>query len=396
MGLWSSLSNLVHNVVANPFDWSTQDKGHVGLFQGTANLLGVPKSKLEDLGVLAGNYFLPGSSLITSRFVSPEAQQDLNSGLGKLAQLGTGFAGGGIGASTTGIPASPYSLSNMFASSGGNAPGITPDITAPDLGTAQTSPVSFGDVGAGTPLPPNDVLAQTTSPASNLPAYNPAAPAGNIDYSQFATGTSALPSLAETAGSSNPLYNTTNSGNLGLQATPGAGTSLGYGTGAPSLSAPSEGFFSGTTPSTETPFSLSNMAGQAWDWAKANPSMAMRGASSLYDMWAKNKMAKDAMNRYNDVNAQIAGLYAPGSPEYEAMAQAIARKDAQAGRNSQYGTRATELAARINAAKTNALIQAAPQQNDLLKTASANKYGGLNSLFFQYAMDNAKKGMLNG
>lgn len=394
MGLWSSLSNLVHNVIHNPTDWSTQDKGNKGLVDLTTDALGIRKASLEDLAVLAGNYFLPGSSILTSRLVSPEAQKDLSSGVGQLAQLGTGFAGGGVGAGTTGIPASPYSLSNMFASSGGSVPGATlPDVTSPDLGAAQTSPTSFGNVGAGTALPPSDSLAQTVSQASNIPAYNPAAPAASVDYSQFAQGGSSAPTLGETvSGSANPLYNTINSGNTGLQATPGAGTSLGYGTSAPGVSAPSEGFFSGTTPSTNEPFSLSGMAGKAWDWAKANPSLAMRGASGLYDMYAKNQMAKAAMGRYNDVNAQIAGLYAPGSPEYEAMAQAIARKDAAAGRNSQYGTRATELAARINAAKTNALIQAAPQQNELLKTASANKFGGLNSLFFQYAMNQAQKG----
>jgi len=56
----------------------------------------------ESVGVLAGNYFLPGSSLVTSNLVSEGAQNQLNSTVGQLAQLGTGgaaFLDGGPGLS---------------------------------------------------------------------------------------------------------------------------------------------------------------------------------------------------------------------------------------------------------------------------------------------------------
>lgn len=51
------------------------------------------RDKIEDAAVLAGNYYLPGSSLLTSHLASKGAQEDLSSDLGQLAQLGTGIGG---------------------------------------------------------------------------------------------------------------------------------------------------------------------------------------------------------------------------------------------------------------------------------------------------------------
>jgi len=47
----------------------------------------------ESAGVVAGNYVLPGSSLVTSKLVSQGSQDQLNSGLGQIAQLASGGAG---------------------------------------------------------------------------------------------------------------------------------------------------------------------------------------------------------------------------------------------------------------------------------------------------------------
>lgn len=60
------------------------------------------RDTVESAAVVAGNYFLPGSSLITSHLVSQGAQDQLNSSLGKLAQLGSSgasFLEGGPGLS---------------------------------------------------------------------------------------------------------------------------------------------------------------------------------------------------------------------------------------------------------------------------------------------------------
>lgn len=47
----------------------------------------------ESVGTVAGDYFLPGSSLVTNKLVSEGAQEQLNSDLGKLTQLGASGLG---------------------------------------------------------------------------------------------------------------------------------------------------------------------------------------------------------------------------------------------------------------------------------------------------------------
>jgi len=95
----------------------------------------------------------------------------------------------------------------------------------------------------------------------------------------------------------------------------------------------------------------------------------------LYDMYAKNKMADAQSAQMN----KISSMYAPGSPEYNLMMQQIARKDAAAGRNSQYGPRAQTLAGMI-ADKKAGLLGSSGYQN-LANSQLSNKYGSLNSLF---------------
>lgn len=66
-------------------------------------------------------------------------------------------------------------------------------------------------------------------------------------------------------------------------------------------------------------------------------------------------MGNKNANMYNNYIQQINSLFAPDSPYAKQMQQAMERKDAAAGRNSQYGTRAVELAAALTRDKANAL-----------------------------------------
>jgi len=52
------------------------------------------RDTVESAAVVAGNYFLPGSGLVTSNLASSGSQDQLNSGLGRVAMLGSGVAGG--------------------------------------------------------------------------------------------------------------------------------------------------------------------------------------------------------------------------------------------------------------------------------------------------------------
>ena len=130
-----------------------------------------------------------------------------------------------------------------------------------------------------------------------------------------------------------------------------------------------------------------------------------QGLSALYDMYAKNQKGNAQMGQFNKVNSQydnyaakIDNSYMPGSPEYEMMKQEMERKDAAAGRNSQYGQRGVELQAKIAQIKAQQRAQlmqtqsnSGTQQNALLNQGINNQYGGLNSLF-GYLGDNSAFG----
>jgi hypothetical protein len=110
-------------------------------------------------------------------------------------------------------------------------------------------------------------------------------------------------------------------------------------------------------------------------------------AGGLYDLYAKNQMAQAQQKQANVVNQQVqqlANMYAPGSPEYNLAMQKIARLDAKAGRNSQYGARESNLAAMIAAQKANmapGIASLSNTANTLQNQALGNRYGSLNSLF---------------
>lgn len=108
-------------------------------------------------------------------------------------------------------------------------------------------------------------------------------------------------------------------------------------------------------------------------------------ASSLYDMYAKNQMADKWQAQLDKVNQGIEGLYAPGSAEYQALWSDMSRKDAAAGRGSQYGVRAVDLAGKIAPIKTNAMVQSLQPMNTMMQNQMQNQYGGLNSLFYNMA-----------
>ena len=52
------------------------------------------RDAFESVAVAVGNYFLPGSSIVTSQLVSKGSQKQLNSTVGRLAQIGSGVSGG--------------------------------------------------------------------------------------------------------------------------------------------------------------------------------------------------------------------------------------------------------------------------------------------------------------
>jgi len=107
--------------------------------------------------------------------------------------------------------------------------------------------------------------------------------------------------------------------------------------------------------------------------------------ASLYDLYARQKMGNAQMDMLNQNQNRINNLYAPGSPEYNLLAQKIERSNAASGRNSQVGQFATDLAATIAEKKFNALSGNQANQSNILNQSLQNRYGGLNSLFYRLA-----------
>jgi len=95
-----------------------------------------------------------------------------------------------------------------------------------------------------------------------------------------------------------------------------------------------------------------------------------------------NQLAQNSQQTQQALQSQMSGLqnmYAPDSPYAKQLAQQLARQDAKAGRNSQYGTRAVELQARLAAMaptvanSMSSLGQASNLTNTQAQTANQNK-----------------------
>lgn len=79
------------------------------------------RDTVESAAVVAGNYFLPGSGLVTSNLASSGSQDQLNSGLGRVAMIGSGVAGG-VGGNLSNY-GKVFNAAGDFVSGGENALG---------------------------------------------------------------------------------------------------------------------------------------------------------------------------------------------------------------------------------------------------------------------------------
>jgi hypothetical protein len=131
------------------------------------------RNTVESAAVVAGNYFVPASSVLTYNIASTGSQKQLGSTLGTVALLGSGAAGLGIGSSITGIgPSTVGSMelaglskagsvikSGAAALFGSGSPATTSGVTA---GTIASGIAAAGG-SSGTTLSPNGQLVNTGS-----------------------------------------------------------------------------------------------------------------------------------------------------------------------------------------------------------------------------------------
>jgi hypothetical protein len=164
---------------------------------------------------------------------------------------------------------------------------------------------------------------------------------------------------------------------------PGVDLTAGAATGAPTAAA---------TAATE-PWSLSTLGNTVASGAKdvgnyimKNPLPSAMIGSSLYDMYAKSRMADQLKKQREQQRADIENFYAPGSPEYNRLMQESKRQAAAAGRSFSSEQFQAEVAGKIAERKMQALGQASTSSNQLLASQMNNQYGGLNSLMNNMAM----------
>lgn len=335
----------------------------MGLFKGWAKF----RDNLEAAAVVAGNYYLPGSSLVTSHLVTEGAQRKLNSDLGRAANLASGAYGG-----YSGNMSNYSSLGDMFSAAPGE--GVN-SVNGADIGGPGSSPANTGDMSSMTSAPTSSASAtatpftpSTVTQGSNIaptPTYGTEGGAGNYGYDMgtgnAATGPVPDPYANESLAETNRLA----SQNVNATGTPTATPTF--------LESLTSGGFG----------DAAKTAGKTMMDNKLATAMV---GSSLYDMYAKRQMARKQDDLYNRNRADIMGMYAPGSPEEIAMQREMARKDAASGRNSQYGIRSADYAGNVAKFKSNALSNLGSSQNALAAAQMGNQYGGLNSMFNNLAM----------
>lgn len=335
------------------------------------------RNTAQAAAVVAGNYYLPGSSLITSRLVADGAQEQLNTKFGRLANLAAGGYGGysgnlanyGTVGTAIGESTGLNSLFNGSASGAGAAGTTSAGTSAANLNTALSDPSIMADTASVSTAPDlSSMTSNTASPAlaspsvvssgSNIPVDYGTASAGNYGY-DMGTGTGVSGSIADPFANES-LAETTRlaAQNAGATGTPVATPSF------------LESMGSG---------SIGDAASAAGSWAAANPIAATYVGGSLYDMYAKKQMARKQEDLYNQNRNDIMNMYAPGSPEYVAMEREMARKDAAAGRNSQYGQRSVDMAAALAKWKAGAISNLQGSQNTLYNSAMNNQYGMANT-----------------
>lgn len=140
------------------------------------------RDTVESVASVAGNYFLPGSGIVTSNLVSKGAQDQLGSGLGQIAMIGSGLYGGlptdmgGAGnmanygkifdAAGNYVSGGQNALANMFSSNTAGAASNSPAFT--DLFNTY---LSQGQTPADALKYTQDALSQGSGGATNWTKY---------------------------------------------------------------------------------------------------------------------------------------------------------------------------------------------------------------------------------
>lgn len=188
-GAVSAVTNAVKSVAAPIVD-TTKSVANVvtAPLGGWSNV----RDTLEAGASVAGNYYLPGSGLLTSKLVSDGAKEALGSNLGTAAMIGSGIAGG-ISGNMSNYGKIYDSASGAFTGASGG--GATPELLGEASGSWATSPSATGAASGG---------AGILGGAMNWASANPLQAAGLGLTAAKALGGSSTPSSSTSSTSIDP------------------------------------------------------------------------------------------------------------------------------------------------------------------------------------------------
>lgn len=301
-----------------------------------------------------------------------------------------GAAGAGVGDATAagyaGLDAASAATMGGGASiAGGSAldAGAAGAAGAGSIGASASSSGAGGlnsfDDGSMSQILQNNPNTSGLGPYANTnPTFNPAQDSQLANQAIDSSGGNALSGYTG-APATNPTIS-----NLGPDGT-GSGTNTlpGQGTAPPPTGSTSG---SGIPPIPSTGLPSSGTSGTSS--GGVDPSSLLSLLSGLYGYNQQNNASNDMLTWLNGQQAKIDNLYTPNSPEYNALWDQMSRTDAAAGRNSQYGPRSVDLAAKITQIKADETqkmttgiggVYAAALNNRA--NAGTNLIPGLNSLF---------------
>lgn len=120
--------------------------------------------------------------------------------------------------------------------------------------------------------------------------------------------------------------------------------------------------------------------------------------AGLYGGKQQGNAANEMKQWLQSQQAKVDNLYNPGTPEYNTLWDQMSRKDAAAGRNSQYGPRSVDLAAhiaQIKADETTRFTAGTSRAYADALNGYANRYAGLSSALGQATTGNSSSGLID-
>lgn len=321
----------------------------------------------------------------------PDALAPELSGLGSSSA--DGFAGLGNSASSLGSLESGLGGSALFGNNAGmGLSGLDSGLSS-GLGTADASTLASsglqggnytGSLGGG-----SGSLGQTGATTAGQPQSPDLSTAVSQNPTNMGSGAVSSEGAQSTSMASNPSLMAAQ----GIDPSQSEGLGSLYGPNSTAGQSPMGSAISNSAPQSNVAFNAGNLGQQtmdnsSFDWGSPqNLSTMFRLANTGLGAYQQHMQQAHA----NDYINQINSMYSPNSPYAQQMSQELARKDAAAGRNSQYGNRAVQLAAALTQGRAQAL------GGNNYYNASQNNSGAslLNGLFSNFATPQAMQGLSN-